>query len=185
MQGNESQAMILIGVRILRRQRAGNGIHIRLRLLARHARFEARHNPEVVAGGVIETAAERDRKPQLRVIWQSAQIGDSSDDADDSKALVVDANRFANNVRIGVEAPPPQPFAYQSREDFVRMVFSRQEYAPHHWLDAKHRKKRGGNNGALNSLGIRRSRKNDPSTGVSSDWLEDMILIPPVCEVRI
>src|SRR2546421_11689463 len=100
--------MIRIGKWILCSQRAGDTIQIRLRLLAPHARLQARHDIEVVTVTIIETEAVRDGNPKFSVSLQVKQIRDVWDHTDDSKTLAIESDRLADDLRIRVEAPPPQ-----------------------------------------------------------------------------
>src|SRR2546430_13606613 len=118
--------MICIGKWILCSQRAGDRIQVRLRLFARHARLQARHDIEVVTVTILETEAVRDGNPDLSVSWQLKYIGDVWDHADDSKTLAIQFDCLADDLRIRVEAPPPQSLAHHDRKDFVRMIFLRQ-----------------------------------------------------------
>src|SRR2546429_5106979 len=99
--------MIRIGKWILCSQRAGNRIHIRLRLFARHAWLQASDHVEVVTVTIIEADAVRDRNPNFSVSWQVKQIGDVWDNTDDRKTLAVEFDCLAGDLRIRVEAPPP------------------------------------------------------------------------------
>src|SRR5437660_12116920 len=118
--------MIHIGRWILRSQPAGDHVHIRLRLFARHAGLQARHHVEVVTVTIIETKAVRDGNPKFSVTLQVKQIRDVWDYADDGKTLAIKSDRLTDDLRIRVEAPAPQSLAHHDREDFVRMILFRQ-----------------------------------------------------------
>src|SRR2546423_7610291 len=118
--------MIRIGKWILCSQRAGDLIYIHLRLLARHAGLQARQDIEVVTVTIIETDAVRDGDPNFSVIWQLKYIGYVWDHADDSKTLAIQFDCLADDLRIRVEATPPQSLAHDDREDVVRIILFRQ-----------------------------------------------------------
>src|SRR5438128_446573 len=118
--------MIHIGRWILCSQRAGDRIHIRLRLCARHAWLQASDHVEVVTIPIIETKAVRDGNPKFSVTLEVKQIRDVWDYADDGKTLAIKSDRLTDDLRIRVEAPAPQSLAHHDREDFVQMIFLRQ-----------------------------------------------------------
>src|SRR5207247_9215983 len=89
LQGNEPHRMIHIGRWILCSQRASDRIDIGLRLLARHARLQARHDVEVVTVTIIETEAVRDGNPKFIVTLKVKQIRDVWTEADSGKSLNV------------------------------------------------------------------------------------------------
>src|SRR5437762_8241913 len=118
--------MIYIGRWVLRSQAGGDRIHIGLRLCARNARLQARHYVEVVTVTIIETEAVRDGNPKFSVTLQLKQIRDVWDHADDGKTLAIKFDCSADDLRIRVEAPPPQSLAHHHRENFVGIIFFRQ-----------------------------------------------------------
>src|SRR6185369_11869821 len=125
---------------------------IRLRLHARHARLQARHHVEIVPVTIIKTVAVSDGNPEFSVSRQVKQIRDVWNHADHRKTFAVKSDRLADDLRIRVEAPPPQSFGHNHREDFVRMIFFRQQQTAEYWLNPKQREKRGRHYRSINPL---------------------------------
>src|SRR5215470_5174687 len=137
---------------MLRRQRTGDAIHIRLSLLARYARLETGEDAQVMSPPIIKPRTVRDRNPKFRVGRYSRHVNDILDNPDDRKVFVIEADCAAHDLSVRIEAPPPQSLAYHNREDFVRIIFFRQKHTAENRLDAEHREKGRRRHDALNSL---------------------------------
>src|SRR5689334_10935956 len=105
---------------MLRRQRTGNAIHVRLSLRARYVRLQARKDAQVMAAPIIEARAVRDRNPQFGVGRYSRHINDILYNADYRKIFVIETDCAANDVFVRIETAAPQSLADHYREDFVR-----------------------------------------------------------------
>src|SRR5262245_27617751 len=99
-------------------------------------------------------------------------------------ALIVERNRAANDVRIGIEAALPQAVADDGDALAARAVFNCENVASERELRAESGKEVRGDHAALHPLRLTRAGQRRFLDVITGDTLEPPALLAPFEEVR-
>jgi len=129
-----------------------DGVHFRLRLLARHAGLEAGYNRSIIVSAAVHHLVVHpnpEGREQLRafrsdkVAWQYA---------DDGEHLGIQGQRFSHGVRRASEAPLPQAVAQDHHRLGSLLFFLGHKLAAPNRFHAQRMQKVGGNCAAADVL---------------------------------